>query len=138
MSDESTTASKRALEPSERIAEVLFGLIMVLTFTGSLSVADAGRADVRTMLIGALGCNIAWGIIDGILYLMDCLSEQARDIRAWWAVRKASAPDAAHRVDCRGATASCRRRAGSCGIREGASEAGAAARAAEAPAARQV
>jgi VIT1/CCC1 family predicted Fe2+/Mn2+ transporter len=98
MSDESTTASRRALEPSERIAEVLFGLIMVLTFTGSLSVADAGRSDVRTMLIGALGCNIAWGIIDGILYFMDCLSEEARDIRALRAVRKASAPDAAHRV----------------------------------------
>jgi hypothetical protein len=32
---------------------------MVLTFTGSLSVAEAGREDVRTMLIGALGCNIA-------------------------------------------------------------------------------
>ena len=37
---------------------------MVLTFTGSLSVAEAGRDDVRTMLIGALGCNLAWGIID--------------------------------------------------------------------------
>jgi len=98
MSDELTTASKGALEPSERIAEVLFGLIMVLTFTGSLSVAEAGRSDVQAMLIGALGCNIAWGIIDGILYLMDCLSERARDLRAWWAVRKASTPDAAHRV----------------------------------------
>src|SRR5437773_11311167 len=65
---------RRALEPGERIAEVLFGLIMVLSFTGSLSVAEAGRDDVRLMLIGALGCNIAWGIIDGILYLMDCLS----------------------------------------------------------------
>ena len=40
---------------------------MVLTFTGSLSVAEAGRDDVRTMLIGALGCNLAWGIIDGVL-----------------------------------------------------------------------
>jgi hypothetical protein len=98
MSDESTTASKSVLEPSERIAEVLFGLIMVLTFTGSLSVAEAGRSDVRAMLIGALGCNIAWGVIDGVLYLMDCLSEQARDIRAFRAVRKASTPDAAHRV----------------------------------------
>ena len=98
MSDELTTASKGALEPSERIAEVLFGLIMVLTFTGSLSVAEAGRSDVQAMLIGALGFNIAWGIIDGILYLMDCLSERARDLRAWWGVRKASTPDAAHRV----------------------------------------
>jgi hypothetical protein len=29
---------------------------------------------------------------------MDCLSEQARDIRAFQAVRKASTPDSAHRV----------------------------------------
>ena len=90
--------SRRVLEPSERIAEVLFGLIMVLTFTGSLSVAEAGREDVRTMLIGALGCNIAWGIIDGILYLMDCLSERGRDVRALWAVRKAADPAEAHRI----------------------------------------
>jgi len=86
------------LEPGERIAEVLFGLIMVLSFTGSLSVAEAGRDDVRLMLIGALGCNIAWGIIDGILYLMDCLSERGRDIRALQAARAAAAPEEAHRV----------------------------------------
>lgn len=59
----------RVLDPTERTAEVLFGLIMVLTFTGSLSVAHAGQDDVRAMLVGALGCNIAWGIIDGALYL---------------------------------------------------------------------
>ena len=68
------------LEPIERISEVLFGLIMVLTFTGSLSVAEAGREDVRTMLIGALGCNLAWGIIDGVLYLMGCLAEKGRGL----------------------------------------------------------
>ena len=38
-------SSKRVLEPIERVSEVLFGLIMVLTFTGSLSVAEAGRED---------------------------------------------------------------------------------------------
>ena len=42
--------TKRFLEPSDRVAEVLFGLIMVLTFTGSLSVAEAGRSDVQEML----------------------------------------------------------------------------------------
>ena len=70
MPDETIKSSKRVLEPNERISEVLFGLIMVLTFTGSLSVAEADRAEVRTMLIGALGCNLAWGIIDGVLYVM--------------------------------------------------------------------
>lgn len=90
--------SVRFLEPSERVAEVLFGLIMVLTFTGSLSVAEADRTEVRTMLIGALGCNCAWGIIDGILYLMGGLAEQGRGIRAWRALRDAPDKASAHRV----------------------------------------
>ena len=61
------------LDPIDRISEVLFGLIMVLTSTGTLSVATAGRADVKTMILAALGCNLAWGIIDAGLYLMGCL-----------------------------------------------------------------
>lgn len=83
-------SAKRVLEPFDRVSEVLFGLIMVLTITGSLSVADAGRDDVRTMLIGALGCNLAWGIIDGLLYLMGCINEQARGLRAMRALRNTS------------------------------------------------
>jgi VIT1/CCC1 family predicted Fe2+/Mn2+ transporter len=77
---------------------VLFGLIMVLTFTGSLSVATADRAEVRTMLIGALGCNIAWGIIDGVLYLMGCLAEKGRSLKTLLDVRAAKAPEHAHRT----------------------------------------
>ena len=91
-------SSKRVLEPIERISEVLFGLIMVLTFTSSLSVAEAGREGVRTMFVGALGCNLAWGIIDAIMYLMACLTEQARRIRTIRAVREAAAPEEAHRI----------------------------------------
>jgi VIT1/CCC1 family predicted Fe2+/Mn2+ transporter len=83
-------ATKRVLEPTERIAEVLFGLIMVLTFTGSLSVADAGSEDVRAMLIGALGCNLAWGIIDGLFYLMGCLAEKGRNLATYRAVLAAA------------------------------------------------
>jgi VIT1/CCC1 family predicted Fe2+/Mn2+ transporter len=90
--------TKRFLEPSDRVAEVLFGLIMVLTFTGSLSAAEADRAEVRTMLIGALGCNFAWGVIDAILYLMGCLSEQGRGIRNLRALQRAASPQEAHRA----------------------------------------
>src|SRR5512138_3429235 len=95
---EPSKSSKRVLEPSERIAEVLFGLIMVLTFTGSLSVAESGREDVRTMLIGALGCNIAWGIIDGVLYLMGCLAEKGAQLSTLQSVRSARDPETAHRA----------------------------------------
>ena len=96
MRDQATHA--RVLDPSARIAEVLFGLIMVLTFTGSLSIAEAGREDVRAMLIGALGCNIAWGVIDGVLYLMACLAERGRNLTITHAIRQATDPAQAHRV----------------------------------------
>jgi VIT1/CCC1 family predicted Fe2+/Mn2+ transporter len=50
------------------------------------------------MLIGALGCNLAWGIIDGIFYLMGCLSEQGRGLRALRALHKAAGSEEAYRV----------------------------------------
>jgi len=93
-----STSSRRVLDPIDRVSEVLFGLIMVLTFTGSLSVADAGREDVQAMLIGAIGCNIAWGIIDALLYLMGALAERARGLKAFHTVRTIADPLNAHRV----------------------------------------
>ena len=89
---------KRALEPIDRVSEVLFGLIMVLSFTGSLSVAEAGREDVRTMLVGALGCNLAWGLIDAVFYLMGCLAEKGRELANLRAVREATDPGHAQRL----------------------------------------
>ncbi len=83
------------LDPMDRISEVLFGLIMVLTFTGSLSVVEADRAEVRDMLVGALGCNLAWGIIDAFMYLMGCLSNRSRELLVLRTVRRtADAADA--------------------------------------------
>jgi len=95
LSKDPQTSSGRALDPADRVAEVLFGLIMVLTFTGSLSVVEAGRDDVRAMLVGALGCNLAWGVIDAILYLMGCLAERSRQLMTFRAVRTAASPERA-------------------------------------------
>lgn len=91
----------RVLEPYERISEVIFGVIMVLTFTGSLSVADAGRDNVRTMLIGALGCNFAWGVIDAVLYLMGNLIHKARSRVTHEAISKATDAEEARRIVAR-------------------------------------
>lgn len=66
------------LGTTERALEALFGLIMVLSFTGTLSVWSAGRQDVKEMLIGALGCNLAWGLIDACFYLMGVMAERGR------------------------------------------------------------
>jgi hypothetical protein len=86
------------LDPIDRVSEVLFGLIMVLTFTGSLSVAESGREDVRAMLVGALGCNLAWGLIDGILYLMARLGEKGGHLATFRAIRGAAEPAQARRL----------------------------------------
>ena len=67
-----------ALDPPGRISEVLFGLIMVLTFTGSISISNAGKQEVRELLWAALGCNLAWGLVDAIMYLMDEVIGRAR------------------------------------------------------------
>jgi hypothetical protein len=71
-------SSARVLDPLERFSEIVFGLIMVLSFTCAISVAEAGREDVREMFIGAIGCNLAWGIIDAAFYLIACLTERGR------------------------------------------------------------
>ena len=86
------------LDPIDRISEVLFGLIMVLTSTGTLSVATAGRADVKTMILGALGCNLAWGVIDAGLYLMGCLGERGRGLLKLRTFRQTADPEAGRRT----------------------------------------
>ena len=68
--------SRRILEPLERISEFLFGLIMVLTLTCSFRLSGANRGNVHTMFMEALGCNVAWGIIDAFFYLMGCLGQR--------------------------------------------------------------
>ena len=72
--------NENALDPIDRISEVLFGLIMVLTFTGSISVASDGRAEIRELLWAALGCNLAWGIVDAVMYLMSSILSRGHGI----------------------------------------------------------
>jgi len=86
------------LEPMERIAEILFGVIMTLTFTCTLAVETADRLQVRTMLIGALGCNLAWGIIDAGVYLITRISTESRKVAAVRAIREAADGRAARQI----------------------------------------
>jgi hypothetical protein len=86
------------LEPMERIAEILFGVIMTLTFTCTLAVETADRLQVRTMLIGALGCNQAWGIIDAGVYLITRINTESRKVAAVRAIREATDGRAARQI----------------------------------------
>lgn len=91
---------KRApvLDPIDRVSEIIFGLIMALTFTGSLSAATAAREEIRTMMFAALGCNLAWGLVDAVMYLVGTLTGRARDLTLLRRVRSAAAPHEAHTI----------------------------------------
>ena len=88
------------LDPGSHMGEALFGLIMTLTFTlgADLVIQEEGREGTRQMLIGILGCNLAWGIIDGVLYVLGCAFERGRVQRIGYEVRKARNPDQARRL----------------------------------------
>jgi hypothetical protein len=78
MSEVASGGRARVLDPIERVSEVIFGLLMAMTFIGSVSVATAGREEVRTMMITALGCNLAWGLADAVMYLVRTVTERTR------------------------------------------------------------
>ncbi len=88
------------LDPGSHMGEALFGLIMTLTFTlgADLVIQEEGREGTRQMMIGILGCNLAWGIIDAVLYVLGCAFERGRVQRIGYEVRKAQNPDQARRL----------------------------------------
>jgi VIT1/CCC1 family predicted Fe2+/Mn2+ transporter len=80
---------RRALDPVDRFSEVIFGLLMALTFTCAFSVAEGGRQPVREMLLAALACNVAWGVVDGVMYLLASMAGRARLATVFRGVRGA-------------------------------------------------
>jgi len=73
-------ARQEILDPVSRMSEILFGLLMVLTFTGSFSVANAGESSVQELLVASIGCNLAWGMVDGCMLMLNRLAERGH---AW-------------------------------------------------------
>ena len=86
------------LDPIERASEAIFGLLMALTFTGSLNAATAGREEIGTMLLTAIGCNIAWGLTDAVMYLVATVVEKRRGVTLLRSVRQTTDLQAAHRL----------------------------------------
>jgi hypothetical protein len=71
---------QRYLDPAGRLGEILFGLIMALGFTGAVRLG-LEEADNRALFIGILGCNLAWAVVDGVMYALTELFERGRKAR---------------------------------------------------------
>ena len=62
---------------------------MVMTFTiGARLLGGEEPTDGRDLLIAAIGCNLAWGIIDGFLYVLGRVFERRRLASLIQAVRQ--------------------------------------------------
>jgi VIT family protein len=75
----------RYLDPGDALGEAIFGLIMALTFgVGARLVMGTEDVDTRQLILAAIGCNVAWGVIDATLYVLGSLfyrSQRARFFR---------------------------------------------------------
>lgn len=77
----------RYFTPENRLAEVICGLIMVLSFTA----ATGGSLEDTTphaLLIAILGCNIAWGVVDGATYVLGNLLNRGARARLVLALQR--------------------------------------------------
>jgi len=91
-------AREPLLNPVDRVSELIFGLFMALTFVGVVSMATADRQEIQTMLYAALGCNIAWGLVDAVMYLVRTVTERGRSLTLLRSVRTAADPQHGRRL----------------------------------------
>jgi hypothetical protein len=86
------------LDPVDRLSEILFGLIMALSVTCTLSASSGASATVRSMLWASLGCNLAWGVVDGLMYLLTTITQRGHGRNVISAVRAAATPEQANKL----------------------------------------
>src|SRR5262245_49111594 len=67
---------------------------MALGFTAAVRLGHE-EADSRALFVGILGCNVAWGIVDGVMYVLSALFERGREARLVREVLAAPTDDAA-------------------------------------------
>jgi VIT1/CCC1 family predicted Fe2+/Mn2+ transporter len=86
------------LNPVDRVSEMIFGLFMALTFVGVVSMATADSGEIRAMLAAALGCNLAWGLVDAVMYLVRTITERGRLLTLARSVRTAQDAEAGRKL----------------------------------------
>ena len=77
------------LDPIDTLTEVIFSVLILLTFTLAFRIFMLGGEPVtaeyiRDLLWAALGATVAWGIIDGVMYaLIEVLGRSERRRLLW-------------------------------------------------------
>jgi hypothetical protein len=83
----------RLLDPLDRLVEGIYSVLIVLTFTLAVRVVDANAsiavssALAKELFWACFGCAIAWGMIDGVMYVLSSMAERGQDLRVVRTIR---------------------------------------------------
>lgn len=88
----------RFLDPIDRLVEGMYSVLIVLTFTLTVSVVEANNmlgqmfasTTINQLFIAAFGCAVAWGILDGIMYIVIAALGRGQRFRLVAAIRSAA------------------------------------------------
>lgn len=83
------------LDPIDRLAETIYSVLILLSFTLAFRIIklDPGQVVsndyVNELLVAALIATIAWGVIDGIVYVLTEVFERGERHRILWSIQTA-------------------------------------------------
>ncbi|CAM2164902.1 VIT family protein [Paraburkholderia sacchari] len=86
------------LNTVDRVCEICFGLFMALTFVGAVKAVTAGADEGHKMFFAALGCNLAWGLADAVMYLVRTLIDRGQRLKLAQTVKREQDPAVAVRA----------------------------------------
>ncbi|MFX1764661.1 hypothetical protein PWP93_19055 [Paraburkholderia sp. A1RI-2L] len=86
------------LNTVDRVCEICFGLFMALTFVGAVKAVTAGVDEGHKMFFAALGCNLAWGLADAVMYLVRTLVDRGQRLKLAQTVKREQDPAVAVRA----------------------------------------
>jgi VIT1/CCC1 family predicted Fe2+/Mn2+ transporter len=70
--------NRSILNTVDRVSELCFGLFMALTFVGAVKAVSVAEDVGYKMFLSALGCNLAWGLADAVMYLVRTLADRGQ------------------------------------------------------------
>ena len=94
MGQPTQSVAATVLSPFERVAEIIFGILMAISVTAAAELTAGAAADVRSLMIAAIGCNLAWGLIDAAIFLLQQQFERRRQHQMILELRGLASEDA--------------------------------------------
>ena len=74
-----------------RDLEIIFGTILVLTFTTTVSITHDDNLEIKHLLWAAIACNFAWSTIDGATSIISGIFDRTKKLKVIKSVRVCTA-----------------------------------------------